>query len=157
MANQEIMVQAGEYEPTQSEKRMAAVMHIAGIFAPWLAPLGFYAAKRKKSRYIADHSLDSVFGTLTFSILLGLVCLASFSYTVYRIYGYWQDDWAPFKENLWPTIGEFVIRFIIGWIALTIFQIFNTIMSIKQAAEALAGRWPKYGRKKRQRELENLA
>ena len=158
MANQEIMVKVGEYEPTTSEKRMAAVMHIAGIFAPWLAPLGFYAVNRKKSRYIADHSLDSIFGTLTFSIFLGVIFLISMALSIRQLYIYWQSDWEVFRswEAFWPAAGQFVVKFIVVWILLTIFQIINTILSIKQAAEAIAGRWPKFGRKKRQRELEQL-
>ena len=118
---------------------MAAAMHVATIPAPIVAPLvGLVAAR--KSRYVRAHALQALYETVILNIALAVVMTCSFIYTLTRLWTFYQNDWQGF------SLTEFLLRFLVGWILLSILAGINAIVSIRQALKANAGHWPRQAR-----------
>lgn len=124
-------------KPTDSERALAAAVHIGSIFSPILLPAISYAVTRSKKGFVSAHARQSLVETLVLKVFLFVAFVCSASYTAYRLWNYYQNDWQGFE---WQ---EFLVRFIVGWIALAILEIINLIVSIRQAIRAFAGKWPR--------------
>jgi hypothetical protein len=114
-------------------------MHLATIPAPIVAPLIGLAIARK-SRYVTAHALQALYETFALNVALGAVMFCSFVDTLTRLWTLYHNDWQGF------SLTEFLLRFLIGWLLLTILGGLNAIVSIVQALNANTGRWPRHGR-----------
>lgn len=115
----------------ESESRLAATMHIFSIFAPWTAPLvGLIVSGNKP--YLRFHSLSSFISQIITAVILGTVALISLAHTAYTLYGAWQSG----EINWWNVI----LKSVGVWLALALFGLINTILSIIRAKSALSGR-----------------
>jgi uncharacterized Tic20 family protein len=124
-------------EPTHTERSTAALMHVSSLFAPILAPAAVYVISRKKSEFVAAHSLRAIKEWLVLNVSLLVVGAVSLSYTIYRLIDLYNKNWEGF------SIWEFLLRFLIGYILLSILGFFMAIITIGQALQAYKGRWPK--------------
>lgn len=124
------------YSPETWEKGLAAVAHIVSIFTPLWGPLIGWVALRKKSRYVSTHCYQALMETIALNICLFTAALISLCFSLYRVWGYWQNNWEGF--NIW----EFLLRFAIGWIIVAILGVITTIISVVQAWRAYQGEWP---------------
>lgn len=129
-------------ETDLGERRLAAAVHIVSIFAPLWGPLIAWVWQRGKSKFVASHSLQALLETIVLNVCLFTAGLASFIFTLWRLWGYSQNNWEGF--NIW----EFLIRAGIGWLLVLLLGIVTTIYSIRQAWQALQGQWPKRFRPK---------
>ncbi len=125
--------------PAPHEKRMAALMHVAAIFAPIWGPL-VGAAVAGRSRYVRAHALQALYETLLLNLLLGVAMVCSLIYSISRLWYHYQTDWQHFS---WT---EFLLRFAIGWLILGLLALINAVLSIRAAVKANAGVWPKRAR-----------
>lgn len=119
------------------DRSWAAAVHISSIFWPLIGPLVGWALFAKSKPYVAAHAKQALLETIVLNVCLFLVGLASFTYTVFRIVHFVQTNWKDFS---WQ---EFVVRFIVGFIVLSILQIVNIVISLNQARKAFKGDWPK--------------
>jgi len=127
--------------PQKSEKTGAAVVHVADIFFPIVAPSIAWFVTRKKSDYIASHARQAIVEALWLKLFLGIAIAVSLTFTVLHVVELWQGG----VENIdwWPEIWKAVLKFAISWILMTILGFINSIMSILQAVKAYQGEWPK--------------
>ena len=135
---------------TSQEKHLAAGMHIASIFFPILAPaITFVLAG--KSRFVRSHSYQAIFETLVLKASVFIVGAISLTMTIITLWHHYQNnDWQNFS---WTAA---IVKFLVGWILFAILEIFNTIVSVMQAARALGGTWPKRETKRASKENANL-
>jgi uncharacterized Tic20 family protein len=124
-------------DPTHSERTTAAMMHVGSLFAPILAPAVVYVLSRNRSQFVAAHSLGAIKEWLVLNISLLVIGCISLSYTIYRLVDLYNKNWEGF------SISEFLLRFLIGYILLSILGFFMAIITIGQALQAYRGRWPK--------------
>lgn len=123
--------------PTQSERNLAALMHIVSLFAPLWGPLIGGIAARGRSRYVEVHSWKAL--KEYFLLTLGYLIYGGISITVslVRLYHYWQNNWENFN---WM---EILLRFAIGWVFLLILGGILLVLNVIQAYKAWKGEWPK--------------
>lgn len=124
------------YEPMDWEKYLSATVHIVSIFTPLWGPLIGWVWQRKKSPFVASHCWQALMETIVLNACLLGAALISLSFSAYRLWGYWQNNWEGF--NIW----EFLIRFAIGWIIVAILGVVTTVFSVLQAWRAYKGQWP---------------
>ena len=126
-------------EPSVADRRLAALLHLGTIPAPIVAPIVGICLFRK-NRYVTAHALQCLYETLVLNILLGIAIVASFTYTLTRLWHHYQTDWQNF------SLTEFLLRFLVGWLLLGLLALINTIQALRAAAKANGGAWPKHGR-----------
>jgi hypothetical protein len=124
-------------QPESWERGAAAAIHIISIPAPLWGPLLAGLIMKSRSRYAEVHAWKALREHIILSACLLVWGTGSLIFTLTRLYGHWQNDWATF--NPW----EFLIRFAIGWIILTILTGIVTVLSVIQAWGAWQGSWPK--------------
>ncbi len=133
-------------KPEQSERSTAAAVHIGAIFVPIWVPLIAYFVTRKRREFVAAHARQSLVETLVLNVLIGIAMLGSLCYTVWRVYTLYQGgveniDWS---DVIWQSL----LRLGVWWLAMGVLWLINTIVSVRQAMQALRGEWPKSVRKR---------
>lgn len=123
-------------KPQTSDCALAAAVHVSSIFWPLLGPIVGWVVFRKRY-FVASHARQALTETILLNAAVFLAFVASTTYTVFRIVHYIQTDWKDFS---WQ---EFVLRFLIGWIAFFLLELANTLVSIRQAWRAFKGDWPR--------------
>lgn len=126
--------------PEQADRGLAALVHVSSVFWPILGPLIGWAVFAKSKPYVAAHGRQALFETLILNLALFVAGLCSLIYTITRIVHFIQTNWVDF------TWQEFVVRFLLGWIALALLGLVNTVVSILQAYRAWKGHWPRAAR-----------
>ncbi|MBS1722193.1 MAG: DUF4870 domain-containing protein [Armatimonadetes bacterium] len=124
-------------EPAGTDRGWAAAVHVSSIFWPLLGPLVGIALFHNRSRFVASHAKQALLETIVLNLLVFTAGLVSLTYTAFRIVHYVQTDWRDFA---WQ---EFLVRFIVGWIAFWLLEFANIVVSIRQAWQAGQGKWPK--------------
>jgi hypothetical protein len=119
-----------------NDRYLAAAMHVASIFFPILAPAIVYGLAGR-SRFLKSHSYQAIFETAALKVSVFVVGAISLTYTVVRLWDFYQHDWVGF--SIWPMLA----RFAIGWMLFGILEFANTLISIRQAFGALQGKWPR--------------
>lgn len=129
---------------TDTERRSAALVHLAGIVAPLWLPGVIWAVSRKKSRYVAAHAWQEFWDGIIWKGILLLVMLASVTWTVVRLVYHINTKFAEWNwdEMLWKVIVSVVV-FVTLWL-------WNLVQALVQSSRAWKGQWPK-------RELKKLA
>lgn len=122
-------------EVNQTDRSLAAGVHVASIIWPLLGPVIGWVVFRGKP-FVAAHAKQALLETLVLKVGLFVAFVASTVYTVTRIVHFVQTNWVDF------TWQEFLLRFVVGWIVLALLGFFNTVMSVVQAIRAFQGRWP---------------
>ena len=122
---------------TQSERTTAAVCHIAGIFAPYLAPLVFLALAGK-SRFVRTHAMQSFFEALVLNIVLFVVMAISFLISLPGLLELIQTRGESFS---WNMVWTFIIKSAVIWVALAIVSLVYIVLSILDARQAMNGEW----------------
>ncbi len=115
----------------------AAAIHVGSIFSPILLPAIAYVVTRQRGGFVNAHARQSLIEALVLKSLLFFAFLCSATYTAYRLWNYYQNDWQGFEWS------EFLVRFIVGWITLFILEAINFFVSVRQALRAFAGKWPR--------------
>jgi uncharacterized membrane protein len=121
-----------------ADRRLAALLHLSCIPAPIVAPVVGICLFRR-NRFVTAHALQCLYETLVLNILLGIAILASFAYTLSRLWHHYQTGWQDF------SLVEFGLRFLVGWLALGILAGINTLLAIRAALRANGGAWPRHG------------
>jgi uncharacterized membrane protein len=133
-------------KPDQGERTTAAAVHIGAIFAPIWVPLIAWIVTHKNRKFVAAHARQSLMETLVLNVLIGIAMVASLTYTVFRIYNLYQEG---FENVDWgPVIWQTLLRIGAWWLAMGILWLINLIVSIRQAAQAMRGEWPRSERKR---------
>jgi hypothetical protein len=132
--------------PEQNDRYLAGGMHLASIFFPILAPtLTYFLAG--KSKFVKTHSYQAIFETLILKASVFIVGAISLTYSLVTLWNHYQkDDWENFS---WATMA---VKFIAGFVLFAILELFNTIISIRQAIRAFQGEWPRREVKKAQKQ-----
>lgn len=120
---------------SQTDRSLAAGVHVASIIWPLLGPIIGWVVFRTKP-FVAAHAKQALLETLVIKVGLFLALVLSTAYTITRIIHFTQTNWADFS---WQ---EFLLRFVVGWAAVALLGFFNTVMSVMQALKAYRGRWP---------------
>lgn len=124
-------------EPTKHEKNVAALIHIAGIFAPLWLPFVAYAVTKSSSKFISSHAWQEAIEGIVWKALLLLVMIVSLSWTAVRLVYHFQTNWETFN---W---GEVAFRLILSIAIFGSLFLWNLIQALNQARKAWAGQWPK--------------
>lgn len=123
-----------------ADRNLAAAMHVGSIFAPFVVPALVWAVKGRQSKFVGAHARSALVDAIVFNVLLAAMMVASFVYSLIRLWNLYQNDWQGFD---WQ---QFVIRFLVGWIILGLLALVNTAISLRQAYRAYHGRWPQQAR-----------
>ncbi len=122
-------------QPTPGERRTAAAIHLAGIFAPLWVPAIAWLVMRSQSRFIAAHAWQEVVDGLIWKATLLFSMIASLIWTVTRLVYHFQTG---FAEWTWQ---EMLVKLVVSvGIFLTLF-IWNLVQAILQARSAWNGKW----------------
>lgn len=130
MVNQETKVE-------RRARALAAAVHISSIFWPILGPLVGFGLWRKRDEFVSAHARKALLEAIWLKIGLFFAFAASTIYSISRIIHYVQTNWTDFS---WQ---EFVIRFVLGWVALLVLEFVTIVVSIRQAYLAWSGHWPR--------------
>ena len=112
-------------------------MHVGSLFAPILAPVAVYAVTRNRSEFVSAHALRAIKEWVFLKLGLFVAAAISITYTITRLIDLYHKDWQGF------SIWEFLLRFAIGYVLLTILGLATALISIVQAAKAWRGDWPR--------------
>jgi uncharacterized Tic20 family protein len=121
----------------RTDRALGAAVHVSSVFWPLLGPLVGWALFRKSKPFVTAHAKQALFETVFLNVALLLALVASTTYTVFRIVHFVQTNWVDFN------LAEFIVRFLVGWIALAVLQFANTVFSVFQAWKAWKGTWPR--------------
>ncbi len=124
-------------ETDEGARRSAALMHLASIPWPIVAPIVAFVLWRRSAPFVASHALQALLETLALNVLLAVAAVASLAYTLWTLWGHWQTGWVDF--SIWP----FLARFALGFLALGLLWAITTVVSLRQAAKAWQGVWPR--------------
>ena len=117
-----------------TDRRLGALVHLASIPAPYLAPIialvvacgrpfvGYHAG-----RVLVEHLIA---GLLTF-----LVIVTSLAFTIYQLV---QTGFDVSRSIWWRVI----LKSVVVWLALAMFGLWNTIASLREAFVANQGLLP---------------
>lgn len=127
-------------ETTSTDRQLGAVVHLASIPAPYLAPVIalVVAGGRPFVRY---HAVRVLVGQLIAGFITFLVIATSLSFTVYQLV---QTGFDLSEINWWQVI----LKSVAVWLALALFGLWNTFTSLREAYVASQGsltrriRWP---------------
>lgn len=135
--SQQLLPTEGLPMPTQTERGLAALVHVISLFAPLWGPLIGGVVARGRSRYVEVHSWKAL--KEYFILTLGYFVYGAISITIslVRLYNYWQNNWENFN---WM---EILLRFAIGWLILLILAGILLVLNVIQAYKAWKGEWPK--------------
>lgn len=122
-------------EPTPGERRIAAAIHVAGIFAPLWVPAIAYAVARSQSRFVAAHAWQEVVEGLLWKALLLVVMISSLIWTATRLVHHIQTG---FAEWTWQ---ELLFKLLISITVFVSLFLWNLIQALLQARSALKGKW----------------
>lgn len=115
-------------------------MHVGSLFAPILAPVAVYAVNRNRSQFVASHAMKAIKEWLVLKVALLAAAIVSLTYTIVRLINLYKNDWQGF------SIWEFLIRFAIGYLVLTILGAITALITCVQAVQAWRGMWPRGAR-----------
>jgi hypothetical protein len=131
-------------ESTANERKTAAAIHLAGIFAPLWVPLIAYFYFRNSSRFIASHAWQEVIDGVVWKAILLLTTIGSLAWTAVRLAHHINTNWVDF------TWQEMLTKLGISLAIFLTLSAWNIVQAIIQARKAWVGTWPK-------RELKKLA
>ena len=126
-------------DPLSHEKRMAAVMHLCSIPAPFISPLIGLALYRK-SRYVCAHSFQALYEAIFLKVAFAVAAIVSLTYTIVTLWNHYQTDWVDWS---WTN---FLLRIAVGWAIVFLIGIATTIQGVIAAIRANSGKWPRNGR-----------
>jgi hypothetical protein len=133
-------------KPEQGERTTAAMVHIGAIVFPIWVPLIAWVVARKDRPFVAAHAKQSLVETLVLNVLIGIAMVASFAYTVWRVYDMYQRGFDD--VDWWGVAWESLLRIGIWWLVMGILWLINLFVSIRQASQALKGEWPRSVRRR---------
>ncbi|AIE85569.1 DUF4870 domain-containing protein [Fimbriimonas ginsengisoli] len=115
--------------PTQTERLVAAGMHIATIFAPLVGPAIVWALWRN-SPFVSGHARRTFNGTL---LLQGVLLFLGACSLIYTIWSISQTGW----QNV--NILALVLRWAIVWVFLIVLEWINILTALRHAYRAYRG------------------
>lgn len=120
------------------ERHVAAAMHVASIFFPYVAPAIAYFVFRGRSRFVAVHALQAFFEALILNIVLIIGLAISLAFTIVKIVELIQTQGQSFS---WDMVWQALIKAVATYVILALVSLWYTIASVVQALQALDGRW----------------
>lgn len=121
---------------TTKERNLASGVHLAAIFFPFMGPIIGYAIS--SSKYVKYHALKAIVEQVITSIIIGILMIASLSYSIYTLYQSQKDGFDLAKID-WVTM---LIKGAITWVLFAIWNLINIVLSLKDAAAANRGQLP---------------
>lgn len=127
-------------ETTSTDRQLGAVVHLASIPAPYLAPMIALVAAGGRP-FVRYHAVRVLVGQLIAGFITFLVIATSLSFTVYQLV---QSGFDLSEINWWQVI----LKSVAVWLALALFGLWNTFTSLREAYVASQGaltrrvRWP---------------
>ena len=127
-----MMVQIKEHD-----KVLAAAVNVSAIFFPYLGPI-VGAILCSRSPYVKYHAYRNLIEQIVSTLIIGFLLLCSFTYSVYQIYETQKEGFDLGKIG-WITI---LIKATGIWLLLGLWGIINTVLSVRDALQALRGDLP---------------
>lgn len=122
------------------DRRLAATVHVASIFFPFLAPVIGWAAFRKRRPYVECHSISALLDELVLKLLFLLVGIASLTMTIINVTNHIQKNGLTFS---WDLVFAAIIKMAVLWAVFSLVGLVVTIRSVMQAISAYNGHLPK--------------
>jgi uncharacterized membrane protein len=118
------------------DRQLATAVNVGAIFFPYLAPIVGIAAFGK-SQFVRFHAYRCLIEQVVMTIAIGFLMLCSVSYS---LYGFYQQGF-DFQKFDWVA---FLIKSVVVWLLLGLFQVLNFINSVRDASEAFQGKVPSH-------------
>ena len=133
-------------QSTGSERTTAAAVNISAIFCPYLGPI-VGAVLAGKSKFVRFHAYRCLIEQILSTLIIGILVIFSLAFTIYSLSNTMEGAFDWHKVD-WQTI---VIKSVVTYLLLALWGVINTILSIRDAIEALRGdlpRKPKWAERK---------
>lgn len=121
-----------------TERNLAAMAHLSGIFFPFLGPFCFWLFAAQ-SRFVRFHSLHALVGALLLNLLLFTLGAISITLSLVSLYRNYQEGWQHF--NIWQVL----LKSAVTWLVIALIGLANTIANVFQARGAFQGDTPQRG------------
>ena len=126
------MVQTKEHE-----KVMAAAVNVSAIFFPYAGPI-VGAILGAKSPFVKFHSYRNLIEQIVSTLIIAFLIVCSLSYSVWRLYETQKGGFDLGKVEWIPML----VKAGAIWLLLGLWGVINTILSIRDALQALRGEIP---------------
>ncbi len=121
----------------EHEKVLAATVNVSAIFVPYLGPIiGIIVGA--KSPYVKYHAYRNLIEEIMSFLVITFLIICSLSYTIYSLYHSQRDGFDLAKID-WVTI---IFKAVLTWLLLGLWTVVNTLLSIRDAIQALSGKLP---------------
>ena len=120
-----------------SERTTAAAVNISAIFFPYLGPV-IGAVLARNSKFVRFHAYRCLIEQIVSTLIIGTLAITSLAFTIYSLSKTMEGGFDWHKID-WQTI---VIKSVITYLLLALWGVINTILSIRDAVEALRGQLP---------------
>jgi len=132
MAQSNSIVQVKEHD-----KMMAAAVNVSAIFFPYIGPIiGIIVGAR--SPYVKYHAYRNLIEEVMSFLIITFLIICSLSYSIYSLYNSQRDGFDLSKID-WVTM---IFKAVLTWLLLGLWTIVNTMLSIRDAIQALGGKLP---------------
>lgn len=121
--------------PKPTDRHLATGVHIASIFAPFLAPAVAWVLWSKNG-FVVAHAKKALFEAIGLKIFLCVFGIVSISYSIWNLIQQSQNGFKDF------SILPILLKFLAVWLFVTLLGIWNTVMSLRQAHRAYQGQLP---------------
>lgn len=116
------------------ERSRAALVCGAAVFFPIMGPVVALVLFQKQP-YVRFHAWRCLLQELIATLIIGTLCVLSFSWTVYSLS---QKGWDLSQMNWWAVLAKSVIT----WALLALWGMVNTALSVMDVGVALSGQLP---------------
>lgn len=133
------------------EKKLAAAMHAASIFAPlWFPFLVWVVAKSTKTDFLRAHARQAAFEGIVWKAILLILMVVSLTVTIVRLFHHISTNFSEFQWD------EVAFRVILSLVVFVTLWLINFVQSLFQATAAYKGTWPKRERKRHAKALKAI-
>ena len=120
---------------TEQERGHSKWIHLGSILAPVTGPIvGYFVGG--KSNFTRAHALDALMDLLRWKLMLFCVRIFLLVTGILKLVQA-LDQGAEFN------LSELIQRFLLGFLLLSLFEVFNLLQSISASKKASMGVWPK--------------
>ena len=120
-----------------SERTIAAAVNISAIFFPYMGPI-VGALLAGQSKFVRFHAYRCLIEQIVSTLIIGTLAITSLAFTIYSLSKTMEGGFDWHKID-WQTI---VIKSVITYLLLALWGVINTLLSVRDAIEALRGQLP---------------
>jgi uncharacterized membrane protein len=124
-------------QTTGHEKAVAAAVNVSSIFFPYLGPI-VGALIAGKSKFIRFHAYRCLIDQIVTTVVIAALVMLSLAFSVYSLSNSMADGFDLSKVD-WVML---LVKSLATWVLIVLWGVVNTVLSIRDALEALNGQLP---------------